>query len=497
MVFSSLFFVYVFMPVLLLLYYAIKRNSWRRGVLLLFSLLFYAWGEPVYILLMLFSAQMNYLFGLAVGCSEKPAARKTAVALGVIVNIALLGVFKYAGFAVETFNSVTGLAIPVPAISLPLGISFYTFQAMTYVIDVYRGNCAPQKSFSRLLLYISLFPQLVAGPIVRYTDIEDSLESRRVTAAQFNNGLYRFAIGLGKKVIFANTCGLAAENLFAFNATHGATVLGNWGGILFYAFQIYFDFSGYSDMAIGLGHMFGFTFPENFDYPYISRSVSEYWRRWHITLSSWFRDYLFYPVLRSKLCTSITRSLRKSGHKAASRSVPTIIALLVVWFSTGLWHGASWNYVIWGLYYGILLILEEFVFGKIQKRIPSAVSATAGRVLFVFITLFGFAIFYNETDLLRNLGYLLGVGTVGFSDVYTVSMLYENGLLLIAALVCVTPLGHTLASGFGSMLESRCGSSAAYSISRVAKTVAILALFAVCTVRMVGDSYNPFIYFRF
>ena len=495
MVFSSLFFVYIFLPILLLFYFIIKNNSWRRGVLLVFSLMFYAWGEPVYILLMLFSALCNYVFGLLVGNARTPGAKKAMAALSVVVNLGLLGVFKYAGFAVETFNAITGMALPVPAIVLPLGISFYTFQAMTYVIDVYRDNCKPQRSFPRLLLFITFFPQLVAGPIVRYTDIVDQLEDRRITAKQFNDGLYRFAIGMGKKVVLANTCALATENIFA--AAGGATVLGSWSGILFYAFQIYFDFSGYSDMAIGLGNMFGFTFPENFNYPYISKNVTEYWRRWHMTLGSWFRDYLFYPIMRSKGITKMAKNLKASGHKSASKALPTIIALAVVWFSTGLWHGANWNYVLWGVYYGFWLIVEKFVLEKFYKKMPGTVSEILQRVSFVFITLFGFAIFYHENNLFTRLGHMFGVGTTGLTSVYAESMLYENGILLAVAFLCSMPLAKTVMDKVRGKMYATMGENAAYTIDRLFKTVVVLALFTLCTIRLAGDSYNPFIYFKF
>ena len=494
MVFSHLIFIYGFLPLLMLLYYAKQEAGWRRGILLVFSLVFYAWGEPLYILLMLGSAFLNHLFGRMVDQRSPEKLRKLGLIISVIVNLVLLGVFKYTGFFVETINTVAGLSIPVPKIALPLGISFYTFQAMTYVIDVYRGYCNSQRRFTRVLLYICLFPQLVAGPIVRYVDIEEQLENRRVSAGQINAGIWRFTVGLAKKVIFSNTCGLACTNLFA---SAGNTVLGNWGGILFYALQIYFDFSGYSDMAIGLGHMFGFIFPENFNYPYISSSVSEYWRRWHISLSSWFRDYLFYPVLRSNSLTRLSRNLKKKGHKAASRSVPTIIALLIVWFSTGLWHGASWNYVLWGLYYGMWLILEQFVLDKLLKKLPKLVSKIIGHVSFVFITLIGYALFYHEKNLFANLGKLFGIGTSSFSSAYTESMLYENGLLLIAAIICSTPLGHTIFEALRNFMRRRIGFQSAYNADRLIKTALILILLFICTLRLAGDSFNPFIYFKF
>ena len=494
MVFSHPIFLYAFLPLLMVLYFAGKDAGWRRGVLLTFSLIFYAWGEPLYILLMLGSALLNYVLAILVGEDRPQKQRRLAMTLGIIANLLLLGIFKYTGFFMETVKNLTGASFSVVKIALPLGISFYTFQAMTYVIDVYRGYCPPQRSFPRVLLYICLFPQLVAGPIVRYVDIADQLEERRVSAGQINAGIWRFAIGLAKKVLFSNTCSLACENLFA---SAGNTTLGNWMAILFYALQIYFDFSGYSDMAIGLGHMFGFTFPENFNYPYISSSISEYWRRWHISLSTWFRDYLFYPVLRSKSMTRMTRRLKKAGHKAASRAVPTILALVVVWFSTGLWHGASWNYVLWGLYYGMWLILEQFVLDKQLKKLPRLASKLIGHISFFFITLIGYAIFYHEQHLFLELGKLFGIGTASFSSSYARSMIYENGLLLMAALICVTPLGHNLFEAFRARMRKKLGVYNAYAVDRAVKTVLILILLAICTMRLAGDSYNPFIYFKF
>ena len=497
MVFSHLFFLYAFLPLLMVLYYISKKASWRRGILLAFSLLFYAWGEPVYILLMIGSAMMNYLFGILIGEAQDEQKKKLFLWIGVALNLSLLGVFKYTGFAVETFNgliSFTGLALPVPTISLPLGISFYTFQAMTYIIDVHRGYCEPQRKFSKVLLYICLFPQLVAGPIVRYIDVEEALENRRVSAGQINTGVWRFAIGLGKKVILSNTCALACQNLFS---SAGNTVVGNWAAILFYALQIYFDFSGYSDMAIGLGHMFGFTFPENFNYPYISGSISEFWRRWHMTLSGWFRDYLFYPVLRSGTMTGMARRLKKQGHKSASRAVPTILALIIVWFSTGLWHGANWNYVLWGLYYGFWLILEQFVTDKWMKKLPKTLSFILGHAGSIVIILVGYAIFYHETDLFVNLGKLFGIGVTAFSSAYAGSLLYENGILLLVSLICVTPLGHMAFEALRKQMRYSWGPLKAYNVDRIIKTALVLLLLIVCTLRLVGDSYNPFIYFKF
>ena len=474
MVFSHLIFIYGFLPLLMALYYCRKSAPWRRGILLIFSLLFYGWGEPVYILLMLGSALMNYLFGQLVGPENDPGSRKFALITAVVFNLALLGLFKYAGFLMNTVNGLTGLQLPVPSLRLPLGISFYTFQAMTYVIDVYRGQCQVQKKYSKVLLYICLFPQLVAGPIVRYTDVAEQLENRRVNAGQINTGIWRFTIGLSKKVIFSNTCGLVCQNLFSYG---GTTVLGNWCGILFYALQIYFDFSGYSDMAIGLGHMFGFIFPENFNYPYISRSVTEFWRRWHITLSSWFRDYVYIPL---------------GGNRCSKAR--WLLNLLIVWMLTGLWHGANWNFVLWGLYYGLFLILEKTLLKNVLKKLPAFVQ----HLYSIFVILVGWMLFYFEgSQALVGVGKLFGIGTNGLINDYSANLIYENGLLLIAALICATPLGHTLFEGIRGGLRKSCGNRSAYTIDRVIKAIFILILLGICTVRLVGDSYNPFIYFRF
>ena len=474
MVFSHLIFVYTFLPLLMALYFVSKNAKWRRAILLVFSLVFYAWGEPVNILLMLGSALMNYLFGLLVGPEASKRQRKIAMVGAVIFNLGLLGLYKYTGFAVETINAITGLKLTAPNIALPLGISFYTFQAMTYVIDVYRGLCRPQKKYSRVLLYICLFPQLVAGPIVRYVDVEEALDERRVCASEINAGIWRFAIGMAKKVIFSNTCGMACETLFK---TAGHTVLGNWFAIIFYALQIYFDFSGYSDMAIGLGHIFGFTFPENFRYPYISRSITEFWRRWHMTLSSWFRDYVYIPL---------------GGNRCSK--LRWLMNLLIVWMLTGLWHGAAWNFVLWGLYYCLFLILEKTLLKNVLPKMPAFVQ----HLYAIFVILIGWMLFYFEgSQALVGLGKLFGIGTTAFSDVYAASLIYDNGLLLIVAIICATPLSHNLAEAFRGWLRRTCGNHTAYAIDRIIKTLLVLALIAVCTVRLVGDSYNPFIYFRF
>ncbi len=350
MVFSSLVFLCIFLPVNLFLYFIIKNRTWRNWLLIISSLFFYAWGEPVWITAMIFSTLFDYFNALMIEKYHGTNKAKAFVALSVIGNLLLLGAFKYSGFFVENINALFGLSLNVPRISLPIGISFYTFQTISYVVDVYRGEVGAQRSFFKLLLFVSLFHQLVAGPIVRYSDIAAEIEHREVTATGFSEGVNRFIIGLGKKVLIANTAG---ELSLSFLGTdyEKLPVAGAWLGILLYAFQIYFDFSGYSDMAIGLGRMYGFTYKENFNYPYISKSATEFWRRWHISLGSFFRDYLYIPL--------------GGNRRNHARN------LFIVWFLTGMWHGASWNFIIWGLYYFVLVFAEKLFLKKLLDRIPA------------------------------------------------------------------------------------------------------------------------------
>ena len=498
MVFSSILFMFRFLPIVLLLYFVVPKQI-RNTILFIASLIFYAWGEPVYVVLMLFSTVVDYTHGRMVyKCKQKGEMKKARlwVASSMIINLALLGFFKYADFVITNLNLIPGVEIPLLNLALPIGISFYTFQTMSYTVDVYRGDALPQKNIISFGAYVALFPQLIAGPIVAYNTVAEQLEGRKENLDDFATGVMRFMTGVGKKVLLANNIGLLWDMISARGAGE-VPVLMAWLGITAYAFQIYFDFSGYSDMAIGLGNIFGFTFPENFNYPYISKNVTEYWRRWHMTLGSWFRDYLFYPVMRSKGISKLAKSLKSGGHKSASRTLPTIIALSVVWFSTGLWHGASWNYVLWGVYYGFWLIVEKFVLEKFYKKHAGLLSEIIQRVSFVFITLFGFAIFYHETNLFTKLGYLLGIGTVAPFDVYAVSMLYENGILLIVAFLCSLPVAKTVMDIIRKKMYATLGENAAYNLDRVIKTVVVLALFVLCTIRLAGDSYNPFIYFKF
>lgn len=471
MLFSSLFFLYVFLPVLLILYFVIKNEAYRRAVLLLFSLVFYAWGEPLYIFLLLAVVFADYIFGLIIASRKSQSSAKVWLVLTVIANLGILSVYKYAGFLVETVNMTGLISLPVPDIALPIGISFFTFQALTYVVDVYRKDADVQKSYFKLLLYISLFPQLIAGPIVRYKDIADQLDHRRITVAKINDGIYRFAVGLGKKVIIANNCGAAAESLFALGGD--ITLLSRWMGALFFTLQLYFDFSGYSDMAIGLGKIFGFEFKENFNYPFVSNGATEFWRRWHISLGTFFRDYVYIPL---------------GGNRRHH-----IRNIFVVWFLTGLWHGASWNFVLWGVYYGILLILEKFVMNPIGEKLPKMLTFFMSKIYFIFITVFGFAIFYFDYDLTKNLGYMFGIGTASFTNLLTNSILMQNVILLCFALILSLPVIPFI----GNAIKTLLGRKRAYIIIRLAKTLSIVALISVSTVMMVGNSYNPFLYFRF
>ncbi len=477
MIFSSLTFLYIFIPLLLILYYLVKNEAWRRAVLLLFSLVFYAWGEPVYILLLLAVALVDYLLGLGIGkVKARDGSTKRAKGLliaAVAVNLGVLAFFKYTGLLVETANYLPFIQLPVPNILLPIGISFFSFQSLSYVIDVYRDDAEVQRSYPKLLLYIMLFPQLIAGPIVRYKDVAEQLDHRVVTLEGMNEGIYRFAVGLGKKVIIANNCGLVCDSLLALDEV---TVLARWSVALFFTLQLYYDFSGYSDMAVGLGRMFGFHFLENFNYPFVSGSATTFWRRWHMSLGTFFRDYVYIPLGGNR-----RHHLRN---------------IFVVWFLTGFWHGASWNFALWGVYYGVLLVIEKFIVMPLGKKLPkwtAPITFLVSRAYFIFITLFGFSIFYFDKGLTKNLGYLFGAGTVGFTDLFTNSLLRQNVLLLVAAVLLSLPVVPMLERLTKRLLPE----NAAYVTLRLVKTAAVVVLAAISTVLMVGNSYNPFLYFRF
>ena len=471
MVFSSLVFLCIFLPVVLILHSVIKSRKAQNGLLLAASLLFYAYGEPVYVLLMLASALFNYVSARMIG---KPSGKLWLV-LSVIVDVGVLAVFKYAGFLVSNVNTLTGLSLPVPAIALPIGISFFTFQALSYVIDVYRGQVPAQKNYAKVLLYISFFPQLIAGPIVRYRDIAQEIDERAASPEQTASGLRRFAVGLGKKVLIANTMGAAADAVFGAGAA-GLNAPAAWIGAVAYLMQIYYDFSGYSDMAIGLGRMFGFHFRENFDHPYLASSVQDFWRRWHISLSSWFRDYVYIPL----------------GGNRRGRT-RTVINRIVVFFLTGLWHGASWTFVVWGLFHGALLLLEEAV--PFLRRLPKAL----GHVLTLLAVTVGFVVF--RADSLPEAAAFLGRMFAGFdfsaqAMVLPVRLLTPFFLAMLAAAILCSGILHR----FTGRLSGEAGTAGPGALTgRMPAVSCALALLLLvwCVIRLAGSSYNPFIYFRF
>lgn len=466
MVFSSLTFLCVFLPIVLLLYYLSKNVTYKNTVLALFSLVFYAWGEPPLLLLLLAATVVNYFLALGIGAAqkrEKNAGAKACVALAVIFDIAMIGVFKYAAFAISSINGIFGLSFPIPEIGLPLGISFYTFQILTYVLDVYRKDTPVQKSYLKFVTFVSMFPQLIAGPIVRYQDVAKGLDDRKVTISDFADGATQFVIGLGKKVFLANFAGDAKDVLFA--ASTAPTVLSAWLGIIFYSFQLYFDFSGYSDMAIGMGKMIGFKFPKNFNYPYISRSVTEFWRRWHMTLGSFFRDYVYIPM---------------GGNRCSK--LRWVLNIMVVWSLTGLWHGASWNFVLWGAYYGVLLLIEKFLFSKWSK-VPVLSNITT-----LFLVVIGWTLFYftDFSQLTAFFGTMFGQNGPLY-DITTVSVFYGNIVLLGALILASTPLPYKI---FEKLISIK-------GIGMIIEAVVLVGLFAACLATLTGATSNPFLYFRF
>lgn len=473
MIFSSLLFLFRFLPAVLVVYYIVPSGL-RNLVLLLFSLLFYAWGEPVYIILMIVSILVSYTGGIIVDSQKKRGnhgAAKTALILSSVISLSLLGFFKYADFAIRTVNGLTGMDFELLHLALPIGISFYTFQTMSYTIDVYRGEAQVQKNLISFGAYVTMFPQLIAGPIVTYRTIDRQLRSRRETSEQFALGVHRFMIGLGKKVLLANNAGALWNTIQSM--TYGELpVLTAWMGLASYTFQLYFDFSAYSDMAIGLGHMFGFRFLENFNYPYISKSITEFWRRWHISLSTWFRDYVYIPL---------------GGNRAGT--LRHIRNIFVVWLLTGFWHGADWNFVIWGIYYGVLLLIEKFFLGKYLKKLPSAFQ----HIYCMFFVMIGWNLFVFD-DMGRGLSFmraLFGGYGQGFFNQETLYLLYNNMILLMILLVGSTQLPKKAGERLCRMLA---GHDAAVIVVR---NVFYAAIFLLSVAWLVDASFNPFLYFRF
>ena len=469
MLFSSLLFLYAFLPVCLLLYFLVPGLKGKNIVLLCASLVFYAWGEPVYVFLMLAVAALNWGFGLLLGKKRS----KGLLALCVALNLASLVVFKYAGFLVENCNALFGTALRDPQISLPIGISFYTFQALSYSVDVYRKDVGAQRSYWKFLLYVSMFPQLIAGPIVRYVDVAAQIESRESDPENVFRGVTRFCVGLGKKVLLADHVGQVADQLLGGSFT-GATTLGIWLGALMYMFQIYFDFSGYSDMAIGLGRIFGFRYMENFKLPYTSKSISEFWRRWHISLSSFFRDYVYIPL---------------GGNR---RHV--YLNLFIVWALTGLWHGASWNFVLWGLYFFVLLCIERLL----KKQLPK-IPKPVRHILTLLLILISWNVFYH-TDLGRlreSFAIFFGFAGSGFTS-ETTNMLLRNNLPLIAiCAVGCSAIPQFTGNVVGLLCAEKREDGIGHKVYAGLTFVFDLALLALATISLAGSSYNAFLYFRF
>lgn len=471
MVFSSLLFLFRFLPAVLLAYYLLPKRC-RNLVLFLSSLFFYAWGEPVYIVLILFSTIVDYCMGRIVGhCREigKENGAKAAVLTSAVVNLTLLGFFKYGDFFLQIFHRLTGLAVPKLNLALPIGISFYTFQTMSYTIDVYREDAKVQKNLITFGAYVSLFPQLIAGPIIRFKDVAEQLDSRKENLSLFCRGMLRFMAGLGKKVLIANQVGVLWKEISAMSMNHLTTATA-WLGILAFTLQIYFDFSGYSDMAIGLGAMFGFSFPENFNYPYESKSITEFWRRWHISLGTWFREYVYIPL--------------GGNRKGRGRQM---INLSIVWLLTGLWHGAYMNFVLWGIYYGVLLIIEKMLWEPVIKKIPSVLQHTYTMLLVIF----GWALF-SWQDMADSAGYfktMFFCGGAGVVNQQTMYLLSSNVLLLLAALIGSLSVLKRMAEKYFFPEET---------VRRdVAGIFFMVVMFIACVAMLVNSSYNPFLYFRF
>lgn len=466
MVFSSTIFLCVYLPLVLLGYYICPKKG-RNLFLLIVSLVFYAWGEPKYVFLMIFSILVNYIFGRLMDKHRENKKRlKLMLVLSVVIDIGLLSVFKYTDFIITNVNAIFGVNFDLLNIALPIGISFYTFQAMSYTIDVYRNDVRVQKNLIDFGMYITMFPQLIAGPIVRYADVQDQLADRSVTTADFSEGIMRFVVGLGKKVLLANQMGAVWSDIYALGGDVSALMA--WTGAIAYTFQIYFDFSGYSDMAIGLGRMFGFKFPENFRYPYQSVSITDFWRRWHITLSTWFKEYLYIPLGGNR------RGLARQA-----------LNLLIVWSLTGFWHGAGWNFVMWGLYYFVILFIEKLFLLKALDKLPKFFR----HVYALLLIIIGWVIFASDdvSVLLPYLGSMFGAnGAIGGMDVYT---LLTKAVLLIICCIASTELPKKLfLSAAGAMNEK-----AAFTL----KSVLMIALLALSMILLIGDSYNPFLYFRF
>ena len=461
MVFSSITFLFYFLPIVLAVYYLVPKKC-KNIVLLISSLAFYFYGEPKYTILMLFSIACTYIFGLLI--DKYPKHKKTFLIISIFISIGLLVYFKYINFIIQNINLWLTNKIDFIYVVLPIGISFYTFQMISYIIDVYRGQAKVQKNILKLAMYVSLFPQLIAGPIVRYTTIEDQLENRTHTFEKFSIGVRRFIIGLGKKVLIANVLG---ELTATFLASNEMSILYYWLYAIAAMLQIYFDFSGYSDMAIGLGKMFGFDFLENFNYPYIATSITDFWRRWHISLSSWFRDYIYIPLGGNRV--SKLKHLRN---------------ILVVWMLTGLWHGAAWNFILWGTFFGILLIIEKLFLGDFLKKLPKILS----RIYVLLIVMISFIMFNGDssTQIFENIGGLIGIGDIPLVSNESIYYLKSYFVVIFVGVVGSTP-----------MLKNVVNKSKMKKLINLIEPIFLLSILLICTSYIVDGSFNPFLYFRF
>ncbi|MEG2596832.1 MAG: MBOAT family O-acyltransferase [Oscillospiraceae bacterium] len=466
MVFSSIGFMYIFLPLILLVYYIspLKGKNW---ILFLSGLLFYAWGEPIYVCIMLLSTLIDYTAGrLLYLWDDNPKRRKIVLLVSVVMNLSLLAVFKYSSFFVGNFNALFHAGVPDPQLPLPIGISFYTFQSMSYTIDLYRRNINMQRNFVNFGAYVSMFPQIVAGPIVRYQDVEREINCRKITLGETADGIGLFTRGLAKKLLLANNIGLLWVQIKAMPIGE-LPALTAWLGILAFTFQIYFDFSGYSDMACGMGQMLGFHFPANFKLPYTAVSIADFWRRWHITLSSWFREYVYIPLGGNR--GGVAKSIRN---------------LLIVWGLTGFWHGASWNFIIWGLYFGVLLMLEKFVYGKYLERLPLVVQRSYTFLMVVF----GWVMFEMDSvpkifDYFRAMA-----GGGGFANQQTWYLLGSYAVLFVICMIASVGWGR---KGFTHLVKKW------PTVGKVAQPAMVVLFMVLCTAYLVNATYNPFLYFRF
>ena len=466
MLFSSIPFLYYFLPSVLILYF-IAPKKLKNTVLMLSSLVFYGWGEPKYVVLMIASIVIGYFSGILIEAFSQRKLSKVFLGLSVVVNLGFLAYFKYADFFIENFNAATGLSLPLLRIALPIGISFYTFQILSYTIDVYRKDVAAQKNIINLAAYITMFPQLIAGPIVRYSDIAKQLEERTHSFENFSKGIRRFVLGLGKKILIANTLGELCD---VFKASDDKSILFYWLYAIAFGLHVYFDFSGYSDMAIGLGRIFGFRFSENFNYPYISKSATEFWRRWHMSLGTWFRDYVYIPL---------------GGNRVSKTK--WFFNIFVVWFLTGFWHGAAWNFIIWGLFFAVLLVLEKLVLLKYLDK-----SKVLSRIYTLVAVGISFVIF-NATDMKEAVSYICGMFGAGGIPLVSTEFFYylkSFAVALVIGIIGATPIVK-------KVVEKIFENSKVSKFIWILEPIGLVILLAVMTAYLVDGSFNPFLYFRF